>query len=129
MYISKSIKLFPFEINDKNPWRLRQLKTMFSCAKNKKLSKRELHKLYGPICLDYKFGGRTNFDFYLDEAWYNVKRVGLNTKNPDILNRDELEYLLIYSLQENNYSVIVNYLKGKMSPDQPQPAPYIKLLE
>ena len=71
---------------------------MFFCAKNNKLSKRELHKLYGPICLDYKFGGRTNFDFYLDEAWYNVKRVGLNTKYPDIINRDELEYLLIYSL-------------------------------
>jgi len=83
------------------------------------LDKLNLRKLYGPLCLDYLFGGRTNFNFYTDEAFKNIKKVGANPKNPDILNPDELNLVLIYSLQENNYHVIETYLRNEIQSDTP----------
>lgn len=96
------------------------------------MTKKELVRLFGPICLDYLFGGRTNFDIFLGDAFNYVKKVQLQKKRPDILTRDEFEYLLVYCLQENNYHVIYDYMKAQDSTNDDSemtPGPYLKLLE
>lgn len=52
-YLKKYLSLFPFEINESNAHRKKQLRLVYECLKANLMTKKEMVRLFGPICLDY----------------------------------------------------------------------------